>query len=85
MVLNAPSLEILQLRAELVAARDEAGEPRVKAINADLEALNAWLELMNEKMRRDKYGARSERNPRLLDQLEITFEDLEADAPKTSS
>jgi transposase len=35
---------------------------------------------MNEKMRRDKYGASSERIRRLLDQLELTFEDLETDA-----
>ena len=92
MVLNAASLELLQLRAELAAARAEARSAqakaleaeaeaaRVKAINADLAARNAWLELMNEKMRRDKYGASSERSRRLLDQLELTFEDLEADA-----
>lgn len=92
MVLTAVSLELLQLRAELAAARAEARSAqakaleaeaeaaRVKAINADLAARNAWLELMNEKMRRDKYGASSERSRRLLDQLELTFEDLEADA-----
>jgi transposase len=35
---------------------------------------------MNEQMRREKYGARSERSRRLLDQLELTFEELEANA-----
>jgi hypothetical protein len=35
---------------------------------------------MNEWMRRDKYGARSERSRRLLDQLELAFEELEANA-----
>jgi transposase len=53
---------------------------KVRAVNADLLARNAHLELMNEKMRRDKYGASSERSRRLLEQLEIAFEELEADA-----
>ncbi len=84
--------ELLQLRADLAAARDlaekaeakaldaKAEAARVMAINADLLARNAHLELMNEKMRRDKYGPSSERIRRLLDQLELTFEDLETDA-----
>lgn len=84
--------ELLQLRAELAAAREradrtqahaleaEAELARVRAVNADLLARNAHLELMNEKMRRDKYGASSERSRRLLEQLEIAFEELEADA-----
>ena len=42
---------------------------KVRAINADLLARNAYLELMNEKMRRDKFGASSERSRRLRDQL----------------
>lgn len=84
--------ELARLRAELAVARDiaekaqanaldaEAEAARVRAINADLLARNAHLELMNEKMRRDKYGASSERSRRLIEQLELTFEDLEADA-----
>ncbi|MGF7156651.1 transposase [Novosphingobium gossypii] len=58
----------------------EAEVAKVWAINADLLARNTHLELMNEQMRRDKYGARSERSRRLLDQLELTFEELEANA-----
>lgn len=88
---DAPD-ELLQLRAELALAREQAKQARdqalvaeaevakVWAINADLLARNAHLELMNEQMRRDKYGARSERSRRLLDQLELTFEELEANA-----
>jgi transposase len=84
--------ELLQLRAELAAAREradrtqahaleaEAELARVRAVNADLLARNAHLELMNEKMRRDKYGVSSERSRRLLEQLEIAFEEFEADA-----
>jgi len=77
------SLELLQLRADLAAARHtaenaqikaleaEAEAARVRAINADLLARNAHLELMNEKMRRDKYGASSERSRHILDQMEL--------------
>lgn len=84
--------ELEQLRAELAAVREQARKAqdhaleaeaevaKVRAINADLLARNAYLELMNEKMRRDKYGPSSERGRRLLDQLELTFEELEANA-----
>lgn len=77
--------ELVQLRAELAIVREQAlvaqaEVAKVWAINADLLARNAHLELMNEQMRRDKYGARSERSRRLLDQLELTFEELEASA-----
>lgn len=92
MAASDPSDELLQLRAEVAAVRERADQAQVKlfvaeaevakvwAINADLLARNAHLELMNEKMRRDKYGASSERSRRLLGQLELTFEELEANA-----
>ena len=53
---------------------------RVRAINADLLARNAHLELMNEQMRHDKYGTSSESSRRLLSQMELVFEELEATA-----
>ncbi|MDV3482263.1 IS66 family transposase [Sphingobium yanoikuyae] len=85
MVSSNASDELVQLRAELAIVRAqalvaEAEVAKVWAINADLRARNAHLELMNEQMRREKYGARSERSRRLLDQLELTFEELEANA-----
>jgi len=85
---SSPSQELLQLRAELLVARQLAGTAqikaleveaelaRIKAANADLLARIAHLELMNAMMRRDKYGASSERSRRLLEQFELTFEDL---------
>lgn len=67
--------------AEAAAARTaNADAARVRAINADLVARNTHLELINAMMRRDKYGTSSERSERLFSQLELTFEDLEADA-----
>ena len=50
------------------------------AINADLIARNAHLELQNEKMRRALHGPSSERSRRLIDQMELEFEELEATA-----
>lgn len=84
--------ELLKLRAELAIARRhaekveiraleaEAKAARVMAINADLLARNAHLELMNAKMRRGEYGTSSERSRRILDQLELAYEEAEADA-----
>ena len=88
MVSSNASDELVQLRAELAIVREqalvaEAEAAKVWAINADLRARYAHLELMNEQMRREKYGARSERSRRLLDQLELTFEELEANASET--
>ena len=73
-----PQDDLAAIKAELAVARAEAA--RVRAINADLEARNALLELQNEKMRRALYGQRSERSRQLIDQMELTFEELEATA-----
>ena len=58
-------------QAELARARAEA---------SNAEALIAHLRLTIEKMRREIYGPRSERKARLLDQLELQLEELEASA-----
>lgn len=72
------SLEVLRLRTQLAETQAEAA--RIKAINADLEARNALLELQNIKMRAALYGQRAERHVRLIDQMELEFEELEATA-----
>jgi transposase len=79
------SPDVLRLQAQLVAAQlranmADAEVARVKAINADLAACNALLELQNAKMRTVIFGQRSERSVRLIDQMELTFEELEASA-----
>jgi len=68
------------VRAGMRAAEAEANAARVLAINADLIARNAHLELQNEKMRRVLHGPSSERSRRLIDQMELEFEELEATA-----
>ena len=58
----------------------EADLARARAEASSAEALIAHLRLTIEKMRREIYGPRSERKARLLDQLELQLEELEAAA-----
>jgi transposase len=63
----------------LVRARD-AELAQVRAEASSTQALIAHLRLAIEKMRRELYGPRSERKARLLDQMELQLEELEATA-----
>lgn len=58
----------------------EAHAARVVAENANRDAFIGHLKLQIEKLRRELYGSRSERKARLLDQMELELEDLEAGA-----
>jgi len=66
--------DVEALKAALIAARAEAA-----AASGD-QALIAHLKLQIEKLNRDRGGPRSERTARLLDQLELTLEELESRA-----
>ena len=70
--------DIDALRTALAAAEAEVIDARAKATEA--EAQIAALKLMIEKLRRALYGQRSERKQRLLDQLELQLDELEASA-----
>ena len=77
--------EIRTLRAALAAAEaraaaEAAKAARERAVLANAEAMIAAQKLEIEKLRRALYGARSERKARLLDQLELQLEELEATA-----
>ena len=61
----------LEIAAELAVARAKASED---------EALIAQQKLQIAKLRHQIYGQRSERSSRLIEQLALTFEELEADA-----
>ena len=61
----------LEVAAELAVARAKASED---------SALIAQQKLRIAKLERQIYGQRSERSSRLIDQLALTFEELEADA-----
>ena len=70
--------DIEELKATLVAARAEVAAARAQ--RSDDQALIAHLKLQIEKLNRDRYGPRSERAARLLDQLELQLAELEATA-----
>src|SRR3979490_122204 len=84
--------EIVRLREGLAAARDrhiieaaqapkaEAGLAVARAKASDDQALIAHQQLRIEKLTRQLYGPRSERTSRLLDQIELQFEELESAA-----
>ena len=67
-------------QAEVRADEAEAEAGRVKAVLSSTEALIAALKLQIEKLRRERYGPRSERTARLLNQLELQLEEMEAAA-----
>lgn len=69
-----------RLKTEVRAALAEAEVTRAQANASNTDALIARLRIEIEKLRRELYGSRSERKARLLDQLEMQLEDLEADA-----
>ncbi|MFA1627571.1 IS66 family transposase [Rhizobium mongolense] len=67
--------------AERAARREaEAVAARAQAVNSHSDALIARLRLEIEKLKRDIHGSRSERKARLLEQMELQLEELEADA-----
>ena len=66
------------LKAALLAARAETAI--VLAEQSSNRALIAHLKLQIEKLNRDRFGPRSERTARLLDQMELQLEELEATA-----
>ncbi|WP_436117932.1 IS66 family transposase [Phyllobacterium sp. LjRoot231] len=67
--------------AERAARREaEAIAARAQAVNSHSDALIARLKLEIEKLKRDIHGSRSERKARLLEQMELQLEELEADA-----
>src|SRR5665213_2104704 len=65
-------------KANAVVAKAEAANAQADLSSS--EALIAHLKLAIEKLRRELYGTRSERTARLLDQMELQLEDLEAAA-----
>ncbi|HZV07644.1 MAG TPA: IS66 family transposase zinc-finger binding domain-containing protein, partial [Gemmataceae bacterium] len=69
---------ILAERAARIEA--EAAAARERATSSSTDVLIARLRLEIEKLRRELYGSRSERKARLLEQMELQLEDLEADA-----
>ncbi len=76
--LDAIAEDIDALRAALIVARAEAAA--AKAEVSSQQALIAHLKLQILKLNRERFGPSSERTARLLDQLELQLEELEATA-----
>ena len=70
--------DVETLQAALKAALDAARQAEARAAGA--EAMVAHLKLMIAKLRRERFGPSAERSRRLLDQLELQLEELEATA-----
>jgi transposase len=69
---------LLARDAELTQARAEVAQARAEATST--EALVVHLRLTIEKLKRDLFGPRNERKARLIDQMELQLEELEAAA-----
>jgi transposase len=70
--------EIDALKTALVSERAARQQAEARASGA--EAMVAHLKLLIAKMKRDRFGQSSERGQRLLDQMELQLEELEASA-----
>ena len=69
-----------RIAVEADAATAKAEAASAKALVSHSESLIARLKLEIEKVRRELCGSRSERKARLLEQMELQLEELEADA-----
>ncbi|HEY2417869.1 MAG TPA: IS66 family transposase [Steroidobacteraceae bacterium] len=75
--------DIDSLRAALTAEQLARREAEARASGA--EAMVAHLKLMIAKLRHDQYGAASERSRKLIDQMELELEELEAGAAENAA
>ena len=83
--LSALPDDITTLKAVVIAACAKADAVAAELANeqarrADDAALIAHMKLQIEKLKRDKYGPKSERASRLLDQMAFELEELEGAA-----
>jgi hypothetical protein len=70
--------DVATLKQLLLASNAELAQARAEA--SSTEALVMHLRLTIEKLKRDLFGARNERKARLIDQMELALEELEAAA-----
>jgi transposase len=83
--LEALKAALIVARAEVATEKANAASvgaelAQARAVAANDRSLITLLKLEIEKLRRAIYGPRSDRTPRLLDQLELQLEEAEADA-----
>jgi len=78
LALIAAQIHSVNVESRLAIAENELATERAQ--RSDDQALIAHLKLVIAKMKREKFGPRSEKSQRLLNQLELQLEDLEATA-----
>ena len=76
--LMAAQICAVDVQTKLATVESELATERAQ--RSDDQALIAHLNLVIAKMKREKFGPRSEKSQRLLDQMELQLEDLEASA-----
>src|SRR5207248_2626529 len=74
--------ELAEAHALILQQREELADAEARASGA--AAMIAHLKLVIAKLRRDQYGQSAERGRKLLDQLELQLEELEAEASERS-
>ena len=80
---DAPPDDIDALRAALAAEQLARREAEARASGA--EAMVAHLKLMIAKLKHEQFGASSERGRKLVDQMELKLEELEASAAEDAA
>jgi hypothetical protein len=78
-----PADELKALRTALAAEQLARREAEARATGA--EAMVAHLKLLIAKLKHDRFGASSERGRKLLDQMELELEELEATASEAAT
>src|SRR4051795_10115560 len=82
---NSPAplpTDLAEAHALILQQREELADAEARASGA--AAMIAHLKLVIAKLRRDQYGQSAERGRKLLDQLELQLEELEAEATERS-
>src|SRR3954468_828951 len=82
---NSPAplpTDLAEAHALILQQRQELADAEARA--SDAAAMIAHLKLVIAKLRRDQYGQSAERGRKLLDQLELQLEELEAEATERS-
>src|ERR1700730_16832237 len=74
--------DLAEAHALILRQREELAAAAARASGA--EALIAHMKLVIAKLRREQYGQSSERGRRVLDQLELQLEELEAETSENA-
>src|SRR6266853_6911421 len=75
-------ISLVEAHALILRQREELAAAEARASGA--ETMIAHMKLIIAKLRREQYGQSSERGRKVLDELEVQLEELEADASENA-